>query len=169
MKAIYGLYGEPAAAELAFKELRRAGVSENDITVMSSEPLEEYEFGRADRTTVMPWIAAVGAALGLSAAYLLTSLTQQSWPINTGGMPTVTNWTNIIILFELAMLGAAIATVITLFVSARLPRRLPEFYDPLISQGKTFVGVKNPPQASTGHIEQALRSAGPEKLRIVES
>src|SRR4026209_2309121 len=61
MKAIYGLYGEPAAAELAYKELRRAGVSENEITVMSSEPLEEYEFGRADRTTVMPWIAAVGA------------------------------------------------------------------------------------------------------------
>jgi len=169
MKAIYGLYGEPAAAELAYKELRRAGVSENEITVMSSEPLEEYEFGRGNRTTVMPWIAAGGAALGLSVAYLLTSLTQQSWPINTGGMPTVTNWTNIIIMFELAMLGAATATVITLFVSARLPRRLPEFYDPLISQGKTFVGVRNPPQASTSHIEQALRSAGPEKLRIVAS
>ena len=169
MKAIYGLYKEPAAAEQAFKELRRAGVSENEITVMSSEPLEEYEFSRGDRTTAMPWIAVVGAALGLSAAYLLTSLTQRSWPINTGGMPTVTNWTNIVIMFELTMLGAAIATVITLLVSARIPRRLPEFYDPLISQGKTFVGVKNLPQANTGPIEKALRSAGPEKLRIVES
>ena len=169
MKAIYGLYREPAAAEQAFKELRRAGVSENEIIVMSSEPLEHYEFGRGDRTTVMPWFAAIGAALGLSAAYLLTSVTQQSWPINTGGMPTVTNWTNIIIMFELAMLGAAIATVVTLFVSARLPRRLPEFYDPLISQGKTFVGVKTPSHVSTSPFEQALRSADPEKLRIVES
>jgi hypothetical protein len=80
----------------------------------------------------------------------------------------VTNWTNIVIMFELAMLGAAIATVITLSVSARIPRRLPEFYDPLVSQGKTFVGVKSPTQASTSHIEQALRSASPEKLRIVE-
>jgi hypothetical protein len=168
MKAIYGLYGEPAAAELAFQQLRRAGVSEDEITVMSSEPLEEYEFGSGDRATRMSWIAVAGAALGLSVAYLLTSLTQQSWPINTGGMPTVTNWTNIIIMYELAMLGAAIATVITLFVSARLPRRLPDFYDPLISHGKTFVGVKNPSQASTGPIERALRSAGPERLRIVE-
>ena len=101
-----------------------------EISIMSSEPLEEWEFAQSDHETVMPWIAVIGAGLGLTGAYLLTSLTQQAWPINTGGMPIVTNWTNIIIMFELTMLGAVLATVLTLFMTARLPGRLPRFYDP---------------------------------------
>ena len=169
MKAIYGLYTTPQSAEQAFKELRRAGVAEKEITVMSSEPLDEYELGNGHRATAMPWIAVLGAVIGLAVAYFLTSVTQQSWPINTGGMPTVTTWTNLIIMFELTMLGAALATVITLFVSVRLPRRLPEFYDPLISEGMTLVGVTDPPQTNVSQIERALRSTGAERLRIFES
>jgi hypothetical protein len=162
MKAIYGLYSTPQSAEHAFKELRRAGVSEENITVMSSEPLDDYELGTGHRSTAMPWLAVLGGAIGLTVAWLLTSLTQQSWPINTGGMPTVTNWTNIIIMYELTMLGAALATVITLFVSARLPSRLPEFYDPSIADGMILVGVTNPPQSSATQIEDLLRSTGAE-------
>ena len=63
---------------------------------------------------MMPWIAVIGAALGLTTAYLLTSVTQRAWAINTGGMPIVSNWTNMIIMFELTMLGAVLATVLTL-------------------------------------------------------
>ena len=73
----------------------------------------------------MPWIAVIGAGLGLTSGYLLTSVTQRAWAINTGGMPIVSNWTNIIIMFELTMLGAVLATVLTLLLTARLPARLP--------------------------------------------
>lgn len=160
MTALVAQYKTPHSAERAYKELRRAGVAESDITVMSSEPLEDCEFGQEDRKTSISWIAVFGAALGLGTAYLLTSVTQSSWPINTGGMPTVTNWTNIIIMFELTMLGAALATVVTLLVSARLPRRLPEYYDPAVSQGKILVAVENP----SSKVEDALRAASPEKV-----
>jgi hypothetical protein len=167
MKAVYGLYRTPHAAQQAFDGLREAGIATNAIAVMSSEPMEEWEFGRHDGETVMPWIAVLGAALGLTTGYFLTSLTQSAWPINTGGMPIVTNWTNLIIMYELTMLGAVFATVITLLKTARLPARLPEFYDPAVSDGQILIGVANPPDSNVGDIEHALHAAGPETVKSV--
>ena len=168
MTAIYGLYTTPDNAQRAFDQLRAAGISESEITVMSSEPLEEYEFGSRDRQTVMPWIAVLGAAAGLTGAYLLTSLTQEAWAINTGGMPIVTNWTNMIVMFELTMLGAVFATVLTLMKTARLPGRLPKFYDPEISRGKILVGVGQIDEQRLAVVEAAFQSTGVETVKIVK-
>ena len=57
MSAIYGLYSDPGVAQQAVDNLRAAGVSDADITVISSEPFEHYEFGHRDAKTAMPWIA----------------------------------------------------------------------------------------------------------------
>jgi len=167
MKAIYGLYPTPSAAQRAFDGLRSEGVPIGRITVMSSEPLEEWEFGSHDRETVMPWVAIAGAAAGLIAAYLLTSWTQQAWAINTGGMPTVSNWTNIIVMFELTMLGAVLATVLTLLWTARLPAKLSEIYDAAISAGRILVGVINPDDSSLSGIERVLGATHAEGVRKV--
>lgn len=168
MKAVYGLYSTPAAAQTAFDSLRSAGVPAKTITVMSSEPLGEYEFGPQDRATVLPWIAALGALIGFAFAYLLTSWTQQAWPINTGGMAIVTTMTNTIILFELTMLGAVLATVIALLLSARIPRRLPQFYDPEISHGKILVGVGEAGLSDIDRISRALLNGPAESLKRIE-
>jgi len=168
MTAIYGLYITPGNAQRAFDKLRATGIPENEIVVMSSEPLEEYAFGSRDRHTVMPWIAILGAVVGLTVAYLLTSLTQKAWAINTGGMPIVSNYTNLIILFELTMLGAVFATVITLMKTARLPGRLPKFYDPEISRGKILVGIDRIDEARLASVEAALKSTGVETIRTVK-
>jgi hypothetical protein len=165
MTGIYGLYKTPHDAQLAFDQLRAAGVSESEITVMSSEPLEEYEFGSRDRVTIMPWIAVLGAVIGLTCAYLLTSLTQKAWAINTGGMPIVSTYTNLIIMFELTMLGAVFATVLTLLKTARLPRRLPKFYDPEISNGLILVGVAGRSGPQVESLKAALQSANPEIIK----
>lgn len=162
MSAIYALYSRPVAAQRAVDGLREAGIADHQITVLSSEPLEEYEFGQRDRETWMSWIAGLGAALGLTAGYLLTSITQRAWPIDTGGMPVVTNWTNIIVMFELTMLGAVFATVITLLVTARLPGRASSIYDPEIATGKILIGVVNPADAAV--VERALSVGGAEPI-----
>jgi len=159
MTAVYGLFATPDAAQRAFDRLVAAGIPEGEITVMSSEPLEEYEFAKGDRKTVMPWIAVLGAAVGLTIAYFLTSLTQKAWAINTGGMPIVSMWTNLIIMFELTMLGAVFATVITLMRAARLPGRLPKLYDPQVSEGKVLVGVASADASRLAAIEDVLRSS----------
>jgi hypothetical protein len=154
---VYGLFATPELAQQAVDGLRVSGVPESEITIQSSEPMDEYTFGSRDRETLMPWIAVLGGAIGMAAGYFLTSITQQAWPISTGGMPIVTNWSNLIIIFELSMLGAVFASVITLMVSARLPTRLPKFYDPEISSGKILIGVANPREIE--RVEHALRSS----------
>jgi hypothetical protein len=167
MKGVYGLYETPHAAQRAFDGLRAAGIPADGITVLSSEPLEEWEFASKDHKTVMPWIAVLGAGLGLTTAYLLTAITQKVWPINTGGMPIVSNWTNIIIMFELTMLGAVIATVVTLLVSARLPSRPPALYDPAVSNGRILIGVSRPHSERLEGIERALKTADAERISRV--
>lgn len=167
MKAIYGLYSTPEAAQIAVDKLKTAGLADREITILSSEPLEEYEFGRRDHHTWMSWIAFLGAAIGMTSAYLLTSITQQSWPIQTGGMPIVTNWTNLIVIFELTMLGAVFATVGTLLFTARLPGRQSAIYDPEVSEGKILIGVSNPRQGAISDLERALHEAGRVKVKTI--
>jgi hypothetical protein len=154
MKAVYALYEDPASAQRAVDNLRQAGVADADITVISSEPFEQFEFGHRDRKTAMPWIAVAGGVIGMALGSWLTSATQQAWPLKTAGMPIVAMWPNLVVIFELTMLGAIVATVGTLLVSARLPSRGGKLYDPKVSDGYILVGVEDP--ADAGRLQAAL-------------
>lgn len=157
MKGIYGLYADPGLAQQAVNNLRAAGVADADITVLSSEPFEHLEFGHRDAKTAMPWIATAAGAIGLVLTYYLLGASQRSWPLITSGMPIVPLWTNLIIIFEMTMLSAIIATVITLIVTAFIGDR-GKLYDPEISDGYILVGVENPVDASK--LEPALAIDG---------
>lgn len=158
MKAIYGLYVDPHVAQQAVNNLRAAGVADADITVISSEPFEHFEFGHRDAKTAMPWIAVGAAAVGLVLTYWLLGASQRSWPLVTSGMPIVPNWTNLIIIFEMTMLAAILATVVTLLVTAGIPSRGGKMYDPEVSDGYILVGVENP--ADAARLEPALAIDG---------
>jgi hypothetical protein len=155
VKAIYGLYSSGRLAQQAVNRLKAAGIVERHIVVMSAQPMEDFEFGRSDSKTWMWWIACAGGLIGMATAFGLSWLTEMSWPINVGGLPTFAWWPNLIIIFELTMLGAILATVITLVVSAGLGRRT-AFYDPAVTDGKILVGVANPSESSVGDLESAL-------------
>jgi hypothetical protein len=161
MKAIYALYLSPDSAQRAVDALHAAGYAKHEVAIVSSEPLEEYEFGQRDRETWMSGIAVAGGATGLIGAYLLTSMTQLSWPLNTGGMPIVSLYANMVPLFEMTMLGAVLATVATLVVTARLGRKGIEIYDKEVSDGKILIGVRNPPDDTISDLELAFGKAGP--------
>ena len=155
MRALYGLYADGASAQQAVNRLRATGLADRQITIMSAQPMEDFDFGRSDNKSWMWWIACAGGLIGMATAFGLSWLTETSWPINVGGLPTFAWWPNLIIIFELTMLGAILATAITLVVSAGLGRR-PRFYDPAVSDGKILVGVANPSESSVRDLESAL-------------
>ncbi len=159
MTGLYALYPDPTAALRAVDGLHRAGIHDAQITIVSGEPIEDHPLADRDKATWMYWIAAGGGAIGLLVAAWLTSMTQSSWPLPTGNMPIVSWWTNLIIMFELTMLGGIVATVITLLVTARLPARGSGLYDPEVADGKILVGVANPPTKAVADIERALLAA----------
>jgi len=103
----------------------------------------------------MWWIACAGGLLGMGTAFGLAWVTEMSWPINVGGLPTFAWWPNLIIIFELTMLGAILATVGTLVVSAGLGRGS-TFYDAEVSDGKILVGVANPAESAVAGLQIAL-------------
>ena len=139
MRAIYALYENGGAAEHAVRSLRAAGVDDRDIAVITSEPLEEYEFSELGKESRLWYIASAGGVLGLAFGTWLTRFTELAWPLPTGNMPIVSWWPNLIVMFELTMLGAILATVIALFIAGGLLRRRPALYDPEVMDGKILV------------------------------
>jgi hypothetical protein len=156
MKAVYALYPDGALAQRAVDGLRAAGMPDAEITVISAQPMEDFEFGHMNSHSYMWYIACFGALIGLVVATGLSYLTETAWPLVTGGMPVVSWWPNLIVMFELTMLGAVFASVITLVVSAGLLRRRPALYDPAVSDGAILVGVENPREGSMPQLERAL-------------
>ena len=167
MKAVYGLYRDGQAAQQAVNRLRAVGIADRDITVISAQPMEDYDFGRMDKATWMWWLACLGGLIGMSVGFGLTWLTETSWPIDVGGLPIYAWWPNLIIIFELTMLGAITATVATLVISALLPRRGQTLYDPAVTDGNILVGVENPSPASVSDLEMALNAPADARVKTI--
>jgi hypothetical protein len=160
MKAVYGLYPDPDSAQRAVDLLRDAHVEDRSIVVLSSEPFDDYEFGRRDHKTIMPWLAALGGLLGGTSAFAFVAFTQKAYPLSTGGMPIVSLWPNGIITYEFTMFGAILTTLVALIITTRSPRDSANVFDTEVSEGKILIGVVNPPEASLKRVEQALHNAG---------
>ena len=165
MSAVYALYPDPGSAQRAVNGLHAAGIADTDITVMSGEPFEEQPFAHRDKATWLWYIACAGGAAGMAGSTWLTRMTELAWPLQTGNMPIVAWWPNLIVIFEMTMLGAILATVITLFITAKLPSRTPKFYDPEVTNGKILVGVQNPMEASLPALERALMASGASEIK----
>lgn len=167
MKSIYGLYPGPDSAQRAVNSLRAAGVTAGEITVISAEPFEEYDFSHHHKATWLYWIAGFGGFVGLCFGSWLTSMTQGAWPLPTGGMPIVALWTNLVVIFELTMLSAILATVLTLLITTRLPRRRPKLYDPEVADGYILVGVEDT-SSSSGDLQRALKIDDAARVRTID-
>ena len=167
MKAIYGLYGDGQSAQQAVNRLRAVGVTDREIVVISAQPMEEFEFGHMDSKTRIWWIACLGGLIGMATAFGLAWLTEMSWPINVGRLPVFAWWPNLIIIFELTMLGAILATVITLVVTAGLGRGGGTLYDPEVTDGSILVGVENPDADRVADLQKALESAPGARIKTI--
>jgi hypothetical protein len=167
VKALYALYPDGPSAQQAVTRLHAAGVPDRDITIQSAQPMEDFAFGHRDKATWMWWIACAGGLIGMASALGLSWLTEMSWPIDVGGLPIFAWWPNLIIAFELTMLGAILATVITLVITARLGRGA-TIYDPAVSDGKILVGVSHPSESSLAGVEAALTAPAQAELKRID-
>jgi len=170
MTAIYGLFDKPDAAQRAYTGLKRAGVAPRDITVLSGEPFELFEFSHRDHSLILFRLALVGGIIGFISAVALTRGTELAWPLVTGGMPIGAWWPNLVIIFEMTMLGAIVTTVVSLLVSSSLPSFRQGLYDPAVSDGKILVGVPLtalPGGRTEESVREALNAGGPSAVKTV--
>ena len=166
MTAMYGLFDRPDAAQRAYMGLTRAGIAPRDITVVSGEPFEAFEFSHRDHSMILFRLAMIGGLIGFISAVALVRGTELAWPLVTGGMPIVAWWPNLVIIFEMTMLGAIVTTVISLLVTASLPRFGKTLYDPAVSDGKILVGA--PLTGAGDAIRDTLTSNGASVVKTIE-
>jgi len=164
MTATYGLFDRPDAAQRAYTALKRAGVASADITVVSGEPYEAFEFSHRDHSMILFRLAMCGGIVGFLAAVALVRGTELAWPLVTGGMPIVAWYPNMVIIFEMTFLGAIVTTVVSLLVTSKLPKFGASLYDPAVSDGKILVGAPGTSDA----IRDALNSGGAMAVKTAE-
>jgi hypothetical protein len=173
MKALYALFPDPASAQRVVDALHRASsdldFDANRIVVQSGEPYEGYQFSNEHAKTWIWHLATLGAFIGGLTGYALTTLTQKSYPVPTGGMSITPIWTNGIIVYELTMLGAIVTTLVTLFITAGLPNFKAHITDPEVWSGKILVGVTDPPDSVRAELGQRFLQAGATEVREFRS
>ena len=92
MTAIYALYSDGHGAQRAVDGLRRAGVPDTEITVISSTPMEDFEFSHINGKNHLWYVACIGGLAGLLGSIALTRYTSIDWPMNVGNMSTIAWW-----------------------------------------------------------------------------
>ena len=119
---LHAVFDSPSDALDALEELAQEGLTFRDIEVRSSIPLEGVHPPDLQLHSRVPLMAVLGGIVGGICAFMLTSLTSQAYPMETGGMPIVPLPTTGVITFEGIAIGAILTTVATVLYECGLPR-----------------------------------------------
>ena len=166
-KFVLGLFHEATPTADALDALRKIGIPDGDITVMSAIPYRPEMLGRRAVYERLWPIAALGALSGLLAALFLVVGTPLLYPLNTGKQGLVPFAPSAIICFEFTMLGAMVATFAGIIAEIWLPKMGSHIYDIRISEGHIGVLARVPIDLMD-RAEQALQAAGAHHLQRIE-
>ena len=151
----------------AIEGLRKAGL--RDIVVYAPVPEHDLEHAMGYGQSPVRVFTLVGGLTGAATGFALPIFTAMDWPLVVGGQPIVSIPPFVVISFELAVLFGALATVIGLFINARLPSREPMVvYDPEFSAGRFGVQVTTAPDR-LADARRILEASEPAELREVEA
>ena len=155
-KSVLGLFDNANTAADATDVLLEAGCAQEDFDVLTGSPYPEGAFGEKNPVHHVYVFPLIGALMGLSVAFLLTSGTQIAYPLVTGGKPILAFPAMVIIGYEGTLLGAVIFTILGIIFESRLPRPRLDPYDPRITEG--YIGLLvTCPEEKLEAMEQALR------------
>lgn len=159
---------EPAAD--AIEHLRKIGVHDDCMNVISGIPVTEAMLGRPRQWTNVPRIAMGGAVLGFLGGAFLAFVTPYlyPYPIQVSSQYPIPVPPTVVILFELTMLGMLLSTFIGVFLDSFFPNYRPMKYVPEISDGKIAIFVECP-HVEEQKITDALKKLGAESVKPAEA
>lgn len=159
---IKGIYAHLDCMLTGIDRLKKEGL--NGFEVLS--PLPRHEILEAvyeGRPSPVRWWTLTGGILGITAGFLLTSLTAIQWPmINPGGKPVVALPPYAVIMFECTILGGALFTALGAVVHTGLPGFWlnSALKDPRTSDDKFGIVFLRASEADEGKIVDVLRDSG---------
>jgi mono/diheme cytochrome c family protein len=161
---LLGLFQEAPPTADTLDDLRKLGVPEDRITVITGIPLKPEVVGRRHGYRRLIPIALIGALLGLLAALFLTVGTPLLFPVTVGGQANIPIPPSIIIVFELTMLGAMLGTFIGLFAESLLAVRRSAGRDLQVSEDRIGL-LLQVDETVADQAEAILKTHGADQLQ----
>lgn len=164
-KSVLGLFQEPDRAADAMDGLKDAGFELGTFDVLTGTPYPEGAFGEYVPQHRLFRFPAFGAIIGFTLALVFTAATQLAYPVISGGKPVLALFAMLVILYELTMLSAVVATVVGIIFESRLPNLNPGAYDTRITEGWIGVVVSTTSDKA-GSAESVLKRAGALEVKM---
>jgi len=166
---IVGLFEGVETAACAARALKGLSLPAGSVTTISAVPLPDGAVVTDPAPVRFPKIVIAGWFVGAAAGLGLTLATYMLYPLVTGGKTIVSVPPTLIITYEVAMLGALLAT---LFAGGRemgLLRFPPKMiHDPRIHDGKIALCARVEGDEQARRAIDAMREAGGIEVRAEE-
>lgn len=164
---LLGLFHEATPTADTLDQLRKLGVPDNKIAVISGIPYRAEMLGRPRPGGRLGLIALLGTAIGVVTGLFLTAGIFLLYPLYQGGQPLVPIPPSIIIVFEVTMLGTMWATFLGFVLGNRFPIAKPQLYDPRITEGHIGV-LAEVDEDLADQVEKVLTDCGAHHMRRQE-
>lgn len=166
---IVGLFDGVETAARAGRALQGLSLPAGSVTTISAVPLPEGAVVTDPSPIRFPRIVIAGWFVGAAAGLGLTLATYMLYPLVTGGKTIVSIPPTLIITYEVAMLGALMATLLGGGREMRLLRFPPKVvHDPRIHDGKIALCARVEGDEQARRTMEAMREAGGIEVRTEE-
>ena len=165
---LLALFEEIDPAADAIEKLNEMGIPDDNINVIAGVPVAHKILGRPHPSTNVSRLALGGAVAGFCFGAFLNYGTPYLYNVPVGGQYITPIPPGMILLFEMTMLFALLATFLGVFLDSYFPNYRPLEYVPEISDGKIGVFFKAPAGDQENFID-ALSKLGAESVRAVEA
>ncbi|HET9912682.1 MAG TPA: quinol:electron acceptor oxidoreductase subunit ActD [Anaerolineales bacterium] len=157
---------DPAAE--AIDKLHNMGVTDDRLNVISGIPITHKMLGRPHPWTNVSRLALGGAAAGFITGLFLNFGTPLLYTVRVGGQYITPIPPGLIIVFEMTMLFALLATFLGVFLDSFFPNYGPMEYVPEISDGKIGLFFKIP-QDDQQKFTEVMNQMGAESVVATEA
>ena len=166
---IVGLFDGVETAARAAQALRGLSLPAGSVTTISAVPLPDGAVVTDPAPVRFPQIVIAGWFVGAAAGLGLTLATYLLYPLVTGGKTIVSVPPTLIVTYEVAMLGALLATLFGGGREMRLLRFPPKVvHDPRIHDGKIALCVRVEGEGQAFRVTSIMKAAGGTDVRPEE-
>ncbi len=164
---LLGLFNEVASAAEGVERLRRAGIEDEQVSVLSGVPYRSRMLRRPAIGSRIASVAGLGALVGAAIGLAITWGTYVLYPLPVGGQPRFPIPPTLIVVFEVTMLGL----MWTAFGAFLVINRMPVFGRPPYSEkvmGGPIGLLVQSDAKRVAEVERLLREAGATEVQQFE-